>query len=230
MKNTMKFVALSIMFLIGCFTFVVVFFYTDPTTNSRDDAENSTLISTLQKADSIEIRKVYAHINKKYEIFVNDNLAGYITSNNPIFMGKTFKLRDLDGNVIRSETEHKRILLEYNRSAKFFNYKGAETLKIEENKMKNVLEANPEYRFCIVNSDNITIGYTKAKFFSLIKAKHTILDKSGNELYKIEKSNILPKRYTIEVVKRRSEIDVLDTVLYTAVNDSIISFSKTSKN
>lgn len=218
---------------IACISFFVILavFFTDPTTNDRSESESSPLISTLNNTKFVEIRKVYFHPNKKYNVYVDDEKVGYITRNNPIFKGKTFKLRDLDGNVIRSEKENKRIFT-LNRSATFFDLNGDETIKIKENKLKNVTDINPEFRFSISNSSGDILGYTKAYFLAILKKTHAIVDNKENNLYIIEKNRLFfPKSYMIEVIEKEyNSIDIMDATLYCVVNDSIISFKNNSNS
>lgn len=227
----MEYLPFLAIFLVIAYFIVLSVFFTDPTTNSKSESSSSSLITRLEKnTGQIEIRKIYFHPNKKYSIHLGDEKVGYITSNNPIFRGKTFKIRDLDGNVIRSEKESKRFLT-FNRSATFFDLSGYETIKIKENKGKNITEFNPEYRFGIFNNSGEIIGYTKANFFSILKKTHAIIDSMENNLYIIEKTGFFPKKYTIDIIEKDfNSIDVRDAILYTAINDNIISQNSNYSN
>jgi len=194
-----------------------------------EEANNSELPQILENADTIELHKVFLHPNTKFNVYIDKNKVGTITRNNKIFSGKTFKLRDLAGNVIGYETEEKRFF-SFNRSATFFDFKNNKTLYIKEHKEKNISNLDLEYRYTIYNSYNEEIGFTKSQFLSLIKRKHSINNFENEALYNIEKSCLFPKRYTIKVNNISSEVSALDATLYAAINDSIISKTNNSSS
>lgn len=181
----------STLFICGAiiaFFVILSIFFNDPTTNTIEEANNSMLTKTLENAETIELHKVYFHPNTKFNIYVNNNKVGTITRNNKIFTGKTFKLRDLNGNVIRYETEKKRFF-SFNISATFFNFENKKTLYIKEDKIKNIANLDLNYRYSVFNFENELIGYTKAKFPSFIKRKHYINNLENETICNIEKSS-----------------------------------------
>lgn len=205
----------------------------NPQTQSFDEMiDNSTEITIEKKIFSFK---------KHYYILSDGVLIGEVTGKLfPIF-GDTLKLKDIHGNLIKKESQIKRLGLtqvklfniSINRLAQIEDSEGNTTGYIGEQKLKDFWRLKRIQYFYDKDHNNLGKAIPDAILFC---RDYKIFDNNDNVDYIIDGNIFSPThKYTI-TIKDSSDIAVEDAIFYTIIENSIAnsklkeSNSKSSKS
>lgn len=192
------------------------------------DVNKQELEEILTESNFINIEKKIFSLKKHFYILVDDVLVGEITGRFMPILGDTLTLKDVHGNIIKSEKQVKRLGTTYgklfnislSRLAEINDKNGNITGFIGEERVEDMFKINHIQYFFDENTEKI--GYAKPNFFMFCK-DYKIYDNNKKINYIVD-GNIfsLASRYSI-LVQNEENIDVADVIFYTIIEDSIIN-------
>ncbi|MEF9991755.1 MAG: hypothetical protein RRZ84_06990 [Romboutsia sp.] len=204
------------------------------TSSELFDTNTQSLEEILNKTSTIKIQKKFFSLKKHYYISVDNVVIGEVTGKVfPIF-GDKLILKDSNGNIVKSESQIKRIgptsgklfNLSFDRLAQIKDSKGSITGYIGEEKLKDFWKLS--HRQYFYNENTEKLGSAKPDFFILSK-DYTILDNNKDIDYIID-GNIFSLTSKATITKNdNSQIAEEDVIFYTIIENSIID-SKTTKS
>lgn len=188
----------------------------------------------IELSDEITMEKKLFSIRKHYYILSDGVLIGEVKGKLfPIF-GDTLQLKDIHGNLIKKESQIKRLGLtqvklfniSINRLAKIEDANGKTTGYIGEQKQKDFWRLKRVQYF--YDEDHNKEGRAIPNAILFCK-DYKIFDNENNVDYVIDGSYFSPTHKYIIEIKDKSNIDVEDAIFYTIIENSIIS-SKTKES
>lgn len=196
--------------------------------NTTSNSEKIDLISVLNNAKKIEVKEKLVSIGAGYDVYADDVHVGEIKGKYINLTGDVFELRDLNGNIVKSEKQIKRWNLKLNRMAEVYDKDKNISGYIGEEKIKDMFSWG--YKFHFYDKDKNEIGYTDQKVLSFTDT-FKVYDMNKNLDYVIKGELIsLTSSYDIEV-NDTSDVKAEDVVFYTAIQNEITrADKKKSKN
>ncbi|SCK02274.1 Uncharacterised protein [uncultured Clostridium sp.] len=188
----------------------------------------------IELSDKITMEKKLFSIRKHYYILSDGVLIGEVKGKLfPIF-GDTLQLKDIHGNLIKKESQIKRLGLtqvkvfniSINRLAKIEDANGNTTGYIGEQKQKDFWRLKRVQYFYDENHNKKGRAIPNAILFC---KDYKIFDNENNVDYVIDGSYFSPTHKYIIEIKDKSNVDVEDAIFYTIIENSIIS-SKTKES
>lgn len=189
----------------------------------------------LDNSEEITMEKKILSIRKHYYIMSDGVLVGEVTGKLFPFFGDVLELRDVHGNLIKKESQIKRLGL---TQVKLFNLSIDRLAQIEdannnisgyigEEKLKDWWKIKRIQYF--YNSDYQKEGTGKPDSIFLNK-DFKVFDTEGELDYIIDGNFFSPtSRFTIDIVDN-SDIDVEDVIFYTIIENSIINSKLNDSN
>lgn len=188
----------------------------------------------IELSDEITMEKKLFSFRKHYYILSDGVLVGEVKGKLfPIF-GDTLQLKDIHGNLIKKESQIKRLGLtqvklfniSINRLAKIEDANGNTTGYIGEQKQNDFWRLKRVQYFYDENHNKEGRAMPDAILFC---KDYKIYDEDDNIDYVIDGNYFSPThKYKIKI-KDKSDIDVEDAIFYTIIENSIIS-SKTKES
>lgn len=182
----------------------------------------------IELSDEITIEKKLFSLRKHYYILSDGVLIGEVKGKLfPIF-GDTLQLKDVHGNLIKKESQIKRLGLtqvklfniSINRLAKVEDANGDTTGYIGEEKQRDFWRLKRVQYFYDENRNKEGRAIPDAILFC---KDYKIYDNENNVDYVIDGSFFSPThKYKIKI-KDKSDIDVEDAIFYTIIENSIIN-------
>lgn len=182
----------------------------------------------IELSDEITIEKKLFSLRKHYYILSDGVLIGEVKGKLfPIF-GDTLQLKDVHGNLIKKESQIKRLGLtqvklfniSINRLAKVEDANGDTTGYIGEEKQRDFWRLKRVQYFYDKNRNKEGRAIPDAILFC---KDYKIYDNENNVDYVIDGSFFSPThKYKIKI-KDKSDIDVEDAIFYTIIENSIIN-------
>lgn len=182
----------------------------------------------IELSDEITIEKKLFSLRKHYYILSDGVLIGEVKGKLfPIF-GDTLQLKDVHGNLIKKESQIKRLGLtqvklfniSINRLAKVEDANGDTTGYIGEEKQRDFWRLKRVQYFYDKNRNKEGRATPDAILFC---KDYKIYDNENNVDYVIDGSFFSPThKYKIKI-KDKSDIDVEDAIFYTIIENSIIN-------
>lgn len=196
--------------------------------NTTSNSEKIDLISVLNNAKKIEVKEKLVSIGAGYDVYADDVHVGEIKGKYINLTGDVFELKDLNGNVVKSEKQIKRWNLKLNRMAEVYDKDKNISGYIGEERIKDMFSWG--YKFHFYDKDKNEIGYTDQKVLSFTDT-FKVYDMNKNLDYVIKGELIsLTSSYDIEV-NDTSDVKAEDVVFYTAIQNEITrADKKKSKN
>ena len=196
--------------------------------NTTSNSKKIDLISVLNNAKKIEVKEKLISVGAGYDVYADDVHVGEIKGKYINLTGDVFELKDLDGNVVKSEKQIKRWNLKLNRMAEVYDKDKNISGYIGEEKIKDMFSWG--YKFHFYDKDKNEIGYTDQKVLSFTDT-FKVYDTNKNLDYIIKGELIsLTSSYDIEV-NDTSDVKAEDVVFYTAIQNEITrADKKKSKN
>lgn len=192
-------------------------------TVSNSQKEEIDLLATLNNAKEIEVKEKLVSIGAGYDIYADDIHVGEINGKYVNLTGDVFELKDLDGNVVKSEKQIKRWNVKLNRMAEVYDKDKNVSGYIGEEKIKDMFSLG--YKFHFYDKDKNEIGYTDQKVLSFTDT-FKVYDMDNNLDYVIEGEFVsLTSSYDIEI-NDTSNIKPEDVVFYTAIQNEITRSDK----
>lgn len=172
----------------------------------------------LNKASEIFIEEANFSWGKHYDIYVNEDEVAEVTGKNIKLWSDEFTLKTLDGKVLATEKENKRIF-RWNREAVFYDSKGKINGYIGEERWNDLFKWGYIFHFFDENKNEIglsqKIGRTAISF-------HQLYDNKGKVLYDIDKRfNLIRDAYTLSVKDKDSIIPLDHAILLVCIEDAI---------
>lgn len=193
-----------------------------------------TLEEILYNSKEITMKKKLFSFRKHYYILSDDVLIGEVTGKLfPVF-GDTLKLKGINGNVLKEESQIKRLgftqeklfNISINRLGKVEDSKGNTTGYIGEEKLQDFWKLKHILYFYDENYNKLGKGIEENLFFN---KDYNILDNNKNVDYAIDGHYFtLTDNTTIEIIDS-SDIPIEDAIFYTIIEKSI-SASKTKSS
>lgn len=189
----------------------------------------------LDNSEEITMEKKILSIRKHYYIMSDGVLVGEVTGKLFPFFGDVLELRDVHGNLIKKESQIKRLGL---TQVKLFNLSIDRLAQIEdennnitgyigEEKLKDWWKIKRIQYF--YNSDYQKEGTGKHDSIFLNK-DFKVFDNKGELDYVIDGNFFSPtSRFTIDIVDN-SDIEVEDVIFYTIIENSIINSKLNDSN
>lgn len=191
--------------------------------NQNKIEKTSNLLSELNKAKEITVKEKFISFGAGYDIYADDKHVGEIQGKYINITGDVFELRDLNGNVVKSEKQIKRWNLKLNRMAEVYDKDKNVSGYIGEEKIKDMFDWG--YKFHFYDKNKNEIGYTDQQIFSLTKT-YKVYDLDKNLDYEIE-GDFFTLKPSFEIdVHDNSNIPVEDVVFYTAIQNEIAKSDK----
>lgn len=193
--------------------------------NINSDVSLSTLLSN---ANEITIEKKIFSFKPHHYILADNILVGEVVSNVFSMFGDTLTITDVDGNIIKSEYERKRVgfsekhgfNISLNRLAELVDASGNTTGYIGEERLKNLLSLNHIQYFYDANKN--TQGYAKRDYITFYTKDYTVYNSDNTKAYTIDGNLFsLPHKATIKK-HNKSNITMEDVIFYTIIENSII--------
>ncbi|GEM_PF-6378615 len=199
-------------------------------TKSTDlvNPKTQSLEEILENSDEITMEKKLLSIRKHYYIMSDGVLVGEITGKLFPFFGDVLELKDIHGNLIKKESQIKRLGL---TQVKLFNLSIDRLAQIEdennnvtgyigEEKLRDLWKLKRIQHF--YDGDYQKKGTGKADSFIFCK-DYKIFDNDNNKDYVIDGNFFSPtSRYTIDIIDN-TEVSVEDAIFFTIIENSIIS-------
>ena len=182
-------------------------------------AQNVDYENLLSNAKQITLDEYSTFsIGRDYEVFVGDIKVGNVSGKNVKLWAEELTLTTLDGKIIGSEKENKRIIA-YNRSGEIFDQNGKTIGHLAEERINDFFSLN--YIFHFYDSNQNPIG-TSEKFTKSSLGNHKIKDNTGKVLYDIDKHFRIAggDAYTITVYDS-SKIPIQSAIFITCIEDAI---------
>ena len=193
---------------------------------NKDTSSNSKkqdLLNALNNAKEIEVKEKLVSIGAGYDVYADGVHVGEIKGKYINVTGDVFELKDLDGNVVKSEKQIKRWNLKLNRMAEVYDKDKNVSGYIGEEKIKDMFSLG--YKFHFYDKDKNEIGYTDQKVLSFTDT-FKVYDMDNNLDYIIKGELIsLTSSYDIEV-NDTSDVKAEDVVFYTAIQNEITRAGK----
>lgn len=185
--------------------------------------DNIDLLKVLNEAKEIEVKEKMVSIGAGYDVYADDIHVGEIKGKYVNLTGDVFELKDLNGNVVKSEKQIKRWNMKLNRMAEVYDKDKNVSGYIGEEKIKDMFSWG--YKFHFYDKDKNEIGYTDQKVLSFTDT-FKVYDVENNLDYVIEGEFVsLTSSYDIEV-NDASNIKAEDVVFYTAIQNEITRADK----
>lgn len=198
-------------------------------TESTDlvNPQTQSLEEILNNSKKITIEKKLLSIRKHYYVMSDGVLVGEITGKLFPFFGDVLELKDTHGNLVKKESQIKRLGL---TQVKLFNVSIDRLAQIEddnynvtgyigEQKLKDFWKLNRIQYF--YSSDYQTQGIGKADSFIFCK-DYKIFDTDNNKDYIIDGNFFSPtSKYTIDIIDN-TDVSVEDAIFFTIIENSII--------
>lgn len=195
------------------------------TNNKVELSEKIDLLSELNNAKKITVEEKFVSIGASYNIYVDDKQVGEIQGKYVNITGDVFEMKDLNGNVIKSEKQIKRWNIKLNRMAEVYDKDKNVSGYIGEEKIKDMFSLG--YKFHFYDKNKKEIGYTNQQIFSLTDS-YKIYDLNKNLDYEIKEEFISLKQSFNISINDTSNIPVEDVVFYTAIQNEISKSDKKS--
>ncbi|CUP11372.1 hypothetical protein H8S10_14515 [Clostridium sp. NSJ-49] len=190
--------------------------------------QTQTFEEIIELSDEITMEKKLFSFRKHYYILSDGVLIGEVKGKFfPIF-GDTLQLKDIHGNLIKKESQIKRLGLtqvklfniSINRLAKVEDANGDTTGYIGEEKQRDFWRLKRVQYFYDENHNKQGRAIPDAILFC---KDYKIYDNENNVDYVIDGRFFSPThRYNIEI-RDKSDIDVEEAIFYTIIENSIIS-------
>jgi len=178
----------------------------------------------LREADEIIIQEHVANIGKDYDIYVKGERVATVSGKNAKLWGDVFTLKTVDGKVLGSEKEHKRIL-GWNRTAAFYDPNGKLNGFLGEEKVSDMFTLGYIFHFRDENKNKL--GKSQKIGKSAINL-HYLYDNQGNTDYSIDKKFTVAgslsakgDKYVLMVKDRESSIPLEHAIFLTCIEDAI---------
>ena len=183
----------------------------------------------LDKASEILVREKKLCLGKQYNIYVGKEKVATVKGKNWNWWTDKFVLKTVDGKILESESENKKILT-YNRSAAFYDGNGNIDGYIAEHTFKDILNLN--HLFHVYDAKQTEIGRTEKKFWNVLD-KIILYDNKGDTSYIANKKfNWLGKlsrdRYVIKVIPAGNDISKEKMIMLTCIEDAIKDAKKSN--
>lgn len=195
-----------------------------------------SLSTLLNDAKEIKIEKKIFSLKKHYYILIDDVVVGEVTGKVfPIF-GDKLTMKDVNGNIIKSEYQVKRLgfsekngfNISLNRLAEIVDSSDNTTGYIGEEKLKNLFSFNHIQYFYDANKNKN--GYAKRDSILFPTKDYTVYNNDGTEAYSID-GNIFSLSNKATITKKdSSNIDIEDVIFYTIIENSIIDYQSASSS
>lgn len=198
------------------------------------NVKEDSLEYILNNAEEVTIEKKILSLKKKYYIKVDDVLVGEVTGKFITAFGDKLTMTDVNGNVVKSEYQIKRLGLtqresfnvSLDRLAEIVDANDVTTGYIGEEKIKDLFKLKHTQYF--YDSSKTKIGSAEPSRIFLCK-DYDIFDTEGNIVYRVD-GNIFSLSNKSTIYKTgESEIEMADVIFYTIIENSIID-SKTSSS
>ncbi len=189
----------------------------------------SSFEDRLTNSSSIEIKEVYLTWGKRYDLYVDNDMVAQVTGKDFKLWGDTFTLKTLDGKVLASEDENKRVLFKLNRSAVCYDENSNITGYLGEERFKDLFKWG--YIFHFYDKDQKEIGYSE-KIGRSCLARHKLYDVQKNVDYGIDRKMGIPfltSYFTLSVDDLESVIPLEHAILLTCIEDAIADSQKTKR-
>ncbi|MEG0132985.1 MAG: hypothetical protein RR891_01930 [Clostridium sp.] len=192
----------------------------NPSTQSLEDILNSS--------EELQIEKKILSFRKHYYLLSDGILIGEVTGKLFPFFGDALELKDINGNLIKRESQIKRLGLtqvkgfnaSFSRLAEIKDSNSNITGYIGEEKLKDFFKLNHIQYFYDANFEKL--GNAKPDFFIFCK-DYKVFDSDRNEDYIINGSLFSPtSKYIIDIIDN-SDVSVEDVVFYTIIENAIIN-------
>lgn len=207
----------------------------DKKSSNLFNIQTQSLEEILDTAKTIKLEDKLFSFGKHFYILVDNVVVGEVKGRAfPIF-GQELKMYDTRGNLIKSESQIKRVgptegkafNLSLDRLAKIYDKNGSISGYIGEQSIKDFFSLKHKQYFYDTNKK--LLGHGEMPSLSLSK-DGAIFDNNKNIDYTIDGKLLgFPSRYTI-IKNDNSDIGEEDAIFYTIIEDSIkSSSSKSSK-
>ncbi|MBI5390248.1 hypothetical protein HZB02_02065 [Candidatus Woesearchaeota archaeon] len=184
----------------------------------------TTYEQALHSAHEITIQETWLQKGKHYAVFADDVPVGSVDGKNVVLFGDAFTLTTLDGKVLASEKENKR-LVRMTRAADFYDGEGKHTGSLGEEVLDRWLSFS--YVFHFYDGQGREIGESKKLGRSALNM-HDLYNAAGNQEYAIDKrftlrGLILPEhdRYDLYPKKQHASIPLEHAILLVCIEDVI---------
>lgn len=195
------------------------------TNNKVETTEKIDLLSELNNAKKITVEEKFVSIGASYNIYADDKYIGEIQGKYVNITGDVFEMKDLNGNVVKSEKQIKRWNIKLNRMAEIYDKDKNISGYIGEEKIKDMFSLG--YKFHFYNKNKQEIGYTNQQIFSLTDS-YKVYDLNKNLDYEIKEEFISLKPSFNISINDTSDISAEDVVFYTAIQNEISKSDKKS--
>jgi len=190
----------------------------------KPENNNSTEIinyeQKLRTASTITISEYVISLGKDYDILADGVKVGTVEGKNLKLWGDVFTLKILDGKVLASEKENKRILFQYNREASVHDVNDTIIGYFAEEKFNDWLSWG--YIFHFYDADRNEVGKSQ-KIGKGAWNYHKLFDNQGNTDYTVDKKFVMMggDKYEIQVHDFESAIPLEQAILLICVEDAI---------
>ncbi len=172
----------------------------------------------LRNATKITIDEEVINLGKDYDILVDGDKLATVSGENLKLWNDEFVLKTIDGKILASEREDKRIV-RWNRAAAIYNGNGTLSGYLTEETIEDMFSFG--YIFHFLNTQQQEVGKSQKVGRGAID-HHKLEDVSGNADYDVDhKFTFIGDKYVLTVLNKGSKIPLEQAILLVCIEDTI---------